>query len=98
MGILAWIVLGLVAGVLAKFIMPGHQGGGCILTIVLGVVGAMVGASWVRKCSASATFQGSIYAASRSRSVEPYWCCSCTGSSLVAAPNQDGLDSAKPVL
>jgi uncharacterized membrane protein YeaQ/YmgE (transglycosylase-associated protein family) len=43
MGILAWIVLGLVAGALAKFIMPGQQGGGIILTIVLGVVGAMVG-------------------------------------------------------
>lgn len=43
MGILAWIVLGLVAGALAKFIMPGQQGGGIILTIVLGVVGAIVG-------------------------------------------------------
>jgi uncharacterized membrane protein YeaQ/YmgE (transglycosylase-associated protein family) len=43
MGVLAWIVLGLVAGALAKFIMPGQQGGGIILTIVLGVVGALVG-------------------------------------------------------
>jgi uncharacterized membrane protein YeaQ/YmgE (transglycosylase-associated protein family) len=43
MGILAWLVLGLVAGVLAKFIMPGRQGGGIILTIVLGIVGALVG-------------------------------------------------------
>lgn len=43
MGILAWIVLGLVAGALAKFIMPGQQGGGIILTIALGVVGALVG-------------------------------------------------------
>jgi len=43
MGILAWIVLGLVAGALAKFIMPGQQGGGIILTTVLGVVGAIVG-------------------------------------------------------
>ena len=43
MGILAWIVLGLVAGALAKFIMPGQQGGGILLTIVLGVVGAIVG-------------------------------------------------------
>ena len=43
MGILAWIFLGLVAGVLAKFIMPGQQGGGIIVTIVLGVVGAFVG-------------------------------------------------------
>jgi uncharacterized membrane protein YeaQ/YmgE (transglycosylase-associated protein family) len=43
MGIVAWILLGLVAGALAKFIMPGRQGGGIILTIVLGVVGAIVG-------------------------------------------------------
>jgi uncharacterized membrane protein YeaQ/YmgE (transglycosylase-associated protein family) len=43
MGILAWILLGLVAGALAKFIMPGRQGGGIIVTIVLGVVGALIG-------------------------------------------------------
>jgi uncharacterized membrane protein YeaQ/YmgE (transglycosylase-associated protein family) len=43
MGILAWLLLGLVAGALAKFIMPGKQGGGIILTIVLGVIGAIIG-------------------------------------------------------
>jgi uncharacterized membrane protein YeaQ/YmgE (transglycosylase-associated protein family) len=43
MGILAWILLGLVAGAVAKFIMPGQQGGGIIVTTVLGVVGALVG-------------------------------------------------------
>jgi uncharacterized membrane protein YeaQ/YmgE (transglycosylase-associated protein family) len=43
MGILAWIIFGLIAGALAKFIMPGQQGGGIILTIVLGIVGAIVG-------------------------------------------------------
>jgi uncharacterized membrane protein YeaQ/YmgE (transglycosylase-associated protein family) len=43
MGILAWILLGLVAGALAKFIMPGQQGGGIILTAALGVIGALVG-------------------------------------------------------
>jgi uncharacterized membrane protein YeaQ/YmgE (transglycosylase-associated protein family) len=43
MGILAWIILGLIAGALAKFIMPGEQGGGIVLTIVLGIVGALVG-------------------------------------------------------
>ena len=43
MGILAWIILGLVAGALAKLIMPGKQGGGIILTTVLGIVGALVG-------------------------------------------------------
>lgn len=43
MGILSWIVLGLVAGALAKWIMPGKQGGGCLLTMGLGILGAMVG-------------------------------------------------------
>jgi uncharacterized membrane protein YeaQ/YmgE (transglycosylase-associated protein family) len=43
MGILAWILFGLIAGALAKFIMPGRQGGGCILTTLLGIVGALVG-------------------------------------------------------
>ncbi len=43
MGILAWIVLGLIAGALAKFIMPGRDPGGIIITIVLGIVGAVVG-------------------------------------------------------
>jgi uncharacterized membrane protein YeaQ/YmgE (transglycosylase-associated protein family) len=43
MGILAWILLGLVAGALAKFILPGRQGGGFIVTTILGVIGAIVG-------------------------------------------------------
>jgi uncharacterized membrane protein YeaQ/YmgE (transglycosylase-associated protein family) len=43
MGIIAWIVFGLIAGVLAKFLMPGKAPGGFIATILLGVVGALVG-------------------------------------------------------
>ena len=43
MGILTWIVLGLVAGLLAKLVMPGKSGGGLILTTVLGIVGAILG-------------------------------------------------------
>jgi uncharacterized membrane protein YeaQ/YmgE (transglycosylase-associated protein family) len=43
MGWLIWIVLGLVAGVIAKFIMPGRDPGGFIVTIILGIVGAVVG-------------------------------------------------------
>ncbi len=38
-----WIVLGLVAGIIAKFIMPGRDPGGFIVTIILGIVGALVG-------------------------------------------------------
>jgi uncharacterized membrane protein YeaQ/YmgE (transglycosylase-associated protein family) len=40
---LFWIVLGLIAGTLAKFIMPGRDPAGCIFTIVLGVVGSFLG-------------------------------------------------------
>jgi len=43
MGILGWIVLGLIAGAIAKAILPGRQGGGWILTLLLGVVGALLG-------------------------------------------------------
>jgi uncharacterized membrane protein YeaQ/YmgE (transglycosylase-associated protein family) len=43
MGIIAWIVLGLIAGALAKAIYPGHQGGGIFATIGLGILGALVG-------------------------------------------------------
>jgi uncharacterized membrane protein YeaQ/YmgE (transglycosylase-associated protein family) len=43
MGIFAWIVLGLIAGMLAKFIMPGRDPGGLIITILLGIGGAVVG-------------------------------------------------------
>jgi len=43
MGFLGWIVLGLVAGAIAKLIMPGRDPGGCIVTMLLGVVGAVVG-------------------------------------------------------
>jgi uncharacterized membrane protein YeaQ/YmgE (transglycosylase-associated protein family) len=43
MGILGWIVLGLIAGAIAKLILPGKQGGGWIVTLLLGVVGALLG-------------------------------------------------------
>jgi len=43
MGIIAWIVVGLIAGTLAKALMPGRDPGGCILTILLGIAGAFVG-------------------------------------------------------
>ena len=43
MGILTWIVLGLIAGALAKLVMPGKDPGGCIITVVIGIVGALLG-------------------------------------------------------
>ena len=43
MGIIGWIILGLIAGAIAKAILPGRQGGGWIVTLILGVVGAILG-------------------------------------------------------
>jgi uncharacterized membrane protein YeaQ/YmgE (transglycosylase-associated protein family) len=40
---LYWILLGLVAGALAKFLVPGRDPSGCIITIVLGIAGAFIG-------------------------------------------------------
>lgn len=45
MDILAWIVLGLIAGAIAKAIYPGHQSGGILGTLLLGIIGAFVGGS-----------------------------------------------------
>ncbi len=43
MGILTWIIVGLIAGALGKLIMPGDDPGGIFVTIILGIVGAFVG-------------------------------------------------------
>jgi uncharacterized membrane protein YeaQ/YmgE (transglycosylase-associated protein family) len=46
MGILAFLILGLIAGAIAKAVLPGRQGGGWIITLVVGVVGAILG-GWI---------------------------------------------------
>ncbi len=43
MGILSWILLGLVAGAIAKALSPGRDPQGCIITMVIGVIGAVLG-------------------------------------------------------
>lgn len=43
MGFFSFLLLGLIAGAIAKLIMPGKQGGGWFVTLILGVVGAMLG-------------------------------------------------------
>lgn len=43
LAILGWIIFGLIAGVIAKAIMPGRDPGGAIITILLGIVGAVIG-------------------------------------------------------
>ncbi len=46
MGFIGWIILGLIVGVIVKAIMPGRVGGGWVTSLVLGVVGAIVG-GWI---------------------------------------------------
>jgi uncharacterized membrane protein YeaQ/YmgE (transglycosylase-associated protein family) len=46
MDILMWVVFGLVVGIVAKFIMPGQDPGGIVLTICLGIAGAVLG-GWI---------------------------------------------------
>jgi len=55
MGFIAFLILGLIAGAIAKAILPGRQGGGWIITMVLGVVGALLG-GWI----GSALFGGGL--------------------------------------
>ena len=43
MGFIAWVLFGLVVGIVAKFLMPGRDPGGFIITAVLGIVGAVLG-------------------------------------------------------
>ncbi len=47
MNIIAWIILGLIAGAIAKAIYPGRQGGGILGTMILGIIGALVGGTIV---------------------------------------------------
>jgi uncharacterized membrane protein YeaQ/YmgE (transglycosylase-associated protein family) len=43
MGVLGWILFGLIVGIIAKLLMPGRDPGGIIITILIGIVGAMLG-------------------------------------------------------
>jgi uncharacterized membrane protein YeaQ/YmgE (transglycosylase-associated protein family) len=43
MGLLSWILFGLIAGGVAKFLIPGRDPGGCIMTIIIGIIGALLG-------------------------------------------------------
>jgi uncharacterized membrane protein YeaQ/YmgE (transglycosylase-associated protein family) len=63
MGIISWIILGLIAGFLAKLIMPGKDPGGIVVTIGIGIVGALIGgfvATFVGLGSVSGLNFGSI--------------------------------------
>ena len=53
-GILSWIVFGLIVGVVAKLVMPGKDPGGMVITILLGIAGAVLG-GWVSTLLGSGT-------------------------------------------
>jgi uncharacterized membrane protein YeaQ/YmgE (transglycosylase-associated protein family) len=60
MGIIAWIVLGLFAGMIAKAIMPGNDPGGLFVTVIIGIAGAVVGgliAKWAGFAGLSTFFE-----------------------------------------
>jgi uncharacterized membrane protein YeaQ/YmgE (transglycosylase-associated protein family) len=43
MGVLSWIIFGLIAGGIAKYLLPGKDPGGCLATMLLGIAGALIG-------------------------------------------------------
>ena len=43
LGLISWVLFGLVAGIVAKFLMPGKDPGGCIITSLIGIAGALLG-------------------------------------------------------
>lgn len=57
MGFFSFLLLGLIAGALAKFVLPGKQGGGWFVTLLLGVVGAMLG-GWLGALIFNVSLQG----------------------------------------
>ena len=62
MNLIAWAILGIVAGAIAKLLYPGNQGGGILSTMILGIIGAFLGGSVVTLVTtgtiALATFPG----------------------------------------
>jgi uncharacterized membrane protein YeaQ/YmgE (transglycosylase-associated protein family) len=50
-GIIGWIVIGGIAGAIAKLLTPGRDPGGCIITVLLGIAGALI-AGWLARATA----------------------------------------------
>ena len=75
------ILVGLVIGAIAKLLMPGRDPGGCIITILLGIAGALVG-TWIGQllCGRRITSP-----AGSCRSSAPWFCCCCIDSFSNAA-------------
>ena len=79
MGILSWIVFGLIAGVIAKWIMPGKDPGGFIVTTLIGIAGAVVG-GWLGSITGLGGSVSGFSLAASSPPSSARWCCwPCTG-------------------
>jgi uncharacterized membrane protein YeaQ/YmgE (transglycosylase-associated protein family) len=87
MGIIGWIIFGLIVGAVAKLLMPGRDPGGWIVTILLGIAGALVGGFLGR----AAGWYGPNDAAGFLMSlVGRWWCWACIGSPSVGPPKRHG--------
>ena len=73
MGLILWVILRLLAGLIAKFVMPGKDPGGVFLTIIIGIIGAFIAGLSARHLD-SAEFLDSISATCSSRSVDRFCC------------------------
>ena len=74
MGILSWILFGLVVGVIAKLLMPGRDPGGFIVTILLGIAGALVG-GFIGRAMGSTVRTRAPDASCRSSAPSSCWPC-----------------------
>ena len=78
MGIIAFIILGLIAGVIAKALLPGDDPGGLGITTIIGVVGAILGGFLAGRCSTPIRWTSSSTSARGSRSSVRSSCSSST--------------------
>ncbi len=56
--VLSWAVFGLIAGAIAKFVLPGKDPGGCLVTMLIGIVGAFLGGFFSREVLGGAPVTG----------------------------------------
>ncbi|MBC7461028.1 MAG: GlsB/YeaQ/YmgE family stress response membrane protein [Thermoleophilia bacterium] len=77
MGIIAFLLLGVIAGAIAKAVMPGSDGGGIFMTMVLGVIGAVVGGFAAAALFNAHPLDGFFELSS--------WACAIVGSIIVLA-------------
>lgn len=75
MGVIAWIILGLVAGMIAKMLVPGRDSQGLVITTVIGVVGALLGGFLATQVFHVAGTQGFFNLST--------WVCAIAGSAVL---------------